>query len=135
MPPRRRRSASGARIRQNCRRTSRMAVSMNTGPMIVASLMLNWVIPFFVLLPRESKRNETIMLRIAAVVLIGRWIDLSVMIYPPVIGDAPALGLPEVAGVTAGLGLAISLFVRAFRKADPVPRRDPYLDESLHYAN
>ncbi|MEZ6063567.1 MAG: hypothetical protein R3C19_24725 [Planctomycetaceae bacterium] len=53
------------------------------GPMVIASLVLNWVIPFFVLLPRESKRSEKIMLRVAWIVLIGRWIDLSVMIYPP----------------------------------------------------
>ena len=105
------------------------------GPMIVASLLLNWVIPFFVLLPRRSKRSEKIMLRIAGIVLIGRWIDLSVMIYPPVTGAAPPLGVPEAGGMIAGVGLAFWLFLQAFDRAAPVPERDPFLEESLHYAN
>ena len=103
------------------------------GPMIVASLLLNWVIPFLLLLPRPNKRNETIMLRVAAIVLIGRWVDLSIMIFPPVVGDAPPLGVPEVAAVAAGCGLTIWLFNRAFAAASPVPVNDPFLTESLHY--
>ncbi|MFO0903231.1 MAG: hypothetical protein U0939_09540 [Pirellulales bacterium] len=105
------------------------------GPMIVASLVLNWGVPFFVLLPRQSKRSERIMLRVAGAVLLGRWIDLSVLIYPPVVGDAPPLGVPEVAGMVAGAGIAIWLFDVAFSRAHPVPLRDPYLEESLHYTN
>lgn len=103
------------------------------GPMILASLVLNWVIPFFMLLPRSNKRNETIMLRVAVIVLIGRWVDLSVMIFPSVVGDAPPLGIPEVAGVATGCGIAVWCFARSFATAPPVPRYDPFLLESLHY--
>ena len=102
--------------------------------MTLASLALNWVIPFFVLLPKPNKRSETIMLRVAAVVLIGRWVDLSVMIYPPVIGNAPALGIPEVAAMIVGLGLTIYYFSISFPFANPVPDNDPFLDESQHYS-
>lgn len=105
------------------------------GPMVIASLVLNWVIPFFVLLPRESKRNERIMMRVAWIVLIGRWIDLSVMIYPPVVGNAPALGIPEVAGIVVGVSVAFCGVSLAFKRANPVPLCDPYLEESLHYTN
>lgn len=104
------------------------------GPMTLANLALNWVIPFFVLLPKPNKRSETIMLRVAGVVLIGRWVDLSVMIYPPVIGDAPALGLPEVATMFIGIGLAIYFFAISFAKANPIPCKDPFLEESQHYS-
>lgn len=103
------------------------------GPMILASLALNWVIPFFVLLPRRSKRSETVMLRVAGIVLVGRWIDLSVMIHPPVLGDAPPLGVPEIAGAVAGIGLTCWLFLRAFASASPLPMNDPLLEESLTY--
>lgn len=113
--------------------TSRL--SGGWGPMVVASLVLNWVIPFFFLLPRKSKRSETIMIRVSGVVLIGRWIDLSVMIYPPVVGDSPALSIPEIAGALAGFGLTIWLFERSFRRAAPVPIHDPFLQESMHYVN
>src|SRR5690606_31953747 len=94
------------------------------GPMIVASVILNWVVPFFMLLPRECKRSEPIMLRVAAIVLIGRWVDLSVMIYPPVVGEAPMPDIPEVAGVIAAVGISLWLFVTSFRRAGPVPLHD-----------
>lgn len=103
------------------------------GPIVVASIALNWVIPFFVLLPRPCKRNEGIMLKIAVVVLLGRWVDLYVMLFPPTTGDSPVFGIPEIATII-GVGCLIPLlFMRSFAAAAPVPRNDPWLAESLHY--
>ncbi len=102
-------------------------------PVVVGSLVLNWIIPFFALLPRPSKRSESIMLRVCVVVLIGRWVDLSVMIFPPVIGTTPLFGLPELASVAIPCGLASWLFFRSFSAAPPVPAGDPDLVASLHY--
>jgi hypothetical protein len=83
------------------------------GPLVVGSILLNWVVPFFVLLPRSSKRSESTMVRIAVVVLMGRWLDLSLMIFPPVLGAEPVFGLPEIAGLCCLCGLAGALFVRS----------------------
>jgi hypothetical protein len=103
------------------------------GPIMVGSIVLNWVIPFFVLLPRPCKRSESVMLKIAVVVLIGRWVDLYVMIFPPVTGDVPVMGLPEVASVVCVCGLSALLFIKSFADAKPMPRNDPFLNESLNY--
>jgi hypothetical protein len=105
------------------------------GPMIIASVILNWGVPFLVLLPKQNKRRETVMLRVAGIVLVGRWVDLSVMIYPPVLGDATPLGVPEIAAAVGGAGLAGWLFLRAFQRTNPVPLHDPLLEESLLYSN
>jgi hypothetical protein len=103
------------------------------GPIVVASIVLNWVIPFFVLLPRPCKRNESVMLKIACVVLLGRFVDLYVMIFPPVTGNVPVFGIPEIATII-GLGCLIPvLFMRSFARTAPVPQNDPWLAESLHY--
>ncbi|MCA9078260.1 MAG: hypothetical protein KDA93_24745 [Planctomycetaceae bacterium] len=102
-------------------------------PIVAGSLVLNWIIPFFVLLPRPSKRSESIMLRACVVVLIGRWVDLYMMIFPPVIGTMPTFGLPEVASMVIPCGLASWLFFRSFARAAPVPAGDPDLVASLHY--
>lgn len=103
------------------------------GPVMVGSIVLNWVIPFFVLLPRPCKRSESVMLKIAVVVLIGRWVDLYVMIFPPVTGDTPVFGFPEVATMACVCGAAVLLFTRSFAGTRPIPKNDPYLSESLHY--
>lgn len=103
------------------------------GPVVIGTIVLNWVIPFFVLLPRPSKRSESVMLRIAVVVLVGRWFDLYVMIFPPVTGDVPVFGLPELASMLCVVSLFGLLFAKAFVVAKPVPPNDPFLQESLHY--
>jgi hypothetical protein len=102
-------------------------------PVVVANLLVNWIIPFFVLLPRASKRSASVMMKIAVLVLIGRWIDLYQMVFPATIGDTPVFGGWEVAAIVCGLGLFALLASRAFSSARPVPSYDPYLGESLHY--
>lgn len=103
------------------------------GPVVVGSIVLNWVIPFFVLLPRPCKRSESVMLKVAVVVLIGRWVDLYVMVFPPVTGDVPVFGLPELGTMACVCGVSVLLFVRSFAAAPAVPKNDPFLPESLHY--
>jgi len=103
------------------------------GPVLIGSIVLNWVIPFFVLLPQPCKRSESVMLKIAVVVLIGRWVDLYVMVFPPVTGNVPVFGLPEIASMMCICGLSGLLFSKAFAVANPVPKNDPFLQESLHY--
>ena len=100
---------------------------------MVGSIVLNWVIPFFVLLPRPCKRSESVMLKVAVVVLLGRWVDLYVMMFPPVTGDTPVFGFPEVATMACVCGVAVLLFTKSFAGTRPVPKNDPYLAESLHY--
>jgi hypothetical protein len=103
------------------------------GPIVVGTIVLNWIVPFFVLLPKPNKTNERILMRIAVVVLIGRWTDLYVMIFPPLVGERPVIGLPEVASIVAACGILLLVFTRSFAAAPPVPRNDPLLAESLHY--
>lgn len=100
-------------------------------PLFWANVLLNWVIPFVVLLPRATKRNEKILYRVALVVLVGRWLDLSLMILPPVAGASPAFGIWEAGTLLGAFGLAGSVLLRALRSAPLVPLRDPSLEESL----
>ena len=103
------------------------------GPVVVGSIVLNWVIPFFVLLPRPAKRSGSVMMKVAIVVLLGRWVDLYVMVFPSTLGDAPVFGVWEVASICCLIGVTGLLFFRAFGAAAPVPKTDAYLRESMHY--
>ena len=103
------------------------------GPLMVVNIVLNWIVPFFVLLPRPCKRSASVMIKVAIVVLIGRWLDLSLMVFPSTVGSGPVFGVWEVAGVGLLIGAFGWLFYRSFSRATPVPRRDPLLEESLQY--
>lgn len=115
--------------------TSYFILRMHTawGPVVIAAIVLNWIIPFFVLLPRPCKRSENVMLKVAVVVLIGRWVDLYMMIFPSVTGNVPVFGLPEIASFACIIGIAGLHFTRAFAAANPVPRNDAFLNESMTY--
>jgi hypothetical protein len=52
----------------------------NWGVLFWAVVAIEWVLPFVVLLSEKTKRNRTILSRVAAAVLIGHWLDLYVSI-------------------------------------------------------
>jgi hypothetical protein len=101
--------------------------------LFLANIALNWLVPFAMLLGREAKRSRRTLGRVAAAVLVGRWLDVYLMTFPAVVGSAPRIGVWEL-GLTAGafglfgFGLALILGGRPV-----VPAGDPQLAESLQY--
>ena len=51
-------------------------------PLSIASVVLNWIVPFVALMSQPVKRNAGALAKVAIVVLVGRWLDLYVMIFP-----------------------------------------------------
>ncbi|HJW73558.1 MAG TPA: hypothetical protein VJ486_12075 [Geothrix sp.] len=75
-------------------------------PLFYLNLILNFGLPFVLLLQRKAKTNETVLLSACAILLVGRWLDLYLQIMPPVLqGAPPAFGLPEAGGILLQLGL------------------------------
>ncbi len=86
------------------------------GPLFVLNLALNWAIPFFALMPRAAKRTASVLLKVALVMLAGRWLDLYLSVLPPVLGASPAFGFAEIGALLAGIGAfgrVLSLTARA----------------------
>jgi hypothetical protein len=95
-------------------------------------LVLNWIVPFTVLMTRSAKRNPTMLKWIAAVILVGHWLDLYVVAAPSVLHHV-RLGLPEIV-ITAGYAaLFFAVTSRALSRAPVVARHDPFLAESLRH--
>jgi hypothetical protein len=88
-------------------------------------LALNWGIPFLVLLFRSAKRDARILGAVAALVLVGRWVDLTVMVLPSQEAIAPVPGPLEAGLFFGAAGLFLLVVFRALRKAPLVPLRDP----------
>jgi hypothetical protein len=98
-----------------------------------ANVLINWLIPFLVLLPRAAKESETTMLRVCSLLLVGRWLNLYLMIQPVFEEGAPVLGIWEIAPVVGATALFVMALRRGLGAADLIPRGDPYLRESLHH--
>jgi hypothetical protein len=101
-------------------------------PLFFLNLALNWVVPFFVLLPKTNKQKPGVLARVSLTLLLGRWLDLYLMIAPSNLAQ-PRIGIWEIGVIVAGVGLFGLSFFAAFRKAPAVPVGDPYLAESVQY--
>src|SRR5262249_53875946 len=104
-------------------------------PLFLLNMILNWALPFAALLPRATNRSARALGRVAAVVLAGRFLDVYLLIAPPLVGSRPAVGIGTVGALAGAAGLLVLAFYRGIRAAAPVPLNDPYLEESLHYHN
>ena len=51
-------------------------------PLFVINLVVNWLVPFCLLLPRASKRSPSMLKWVAVLVLIGRWLDIYLLVSP-----------------------------------------------------
>ncbi|HEX4960140.1 MAG TPA: hypothetical protein VF173_04830 [Thermoanaerobaculia bacterium] len=101
-------------------------------PLFILVPMLNWLVPFLVLLPRAAKRNPRVLAGAAAVVLAGSWLNLYVIAAPAVL-PSPRLGPLELL-ITAGYaGLFFLAATRSLGRAPLLARNDPFLGESLRH--
>lgn len=96
------------------------------------NVVLNFALPFLALLPRGAKRYETHLLWVCGTLLLGRWLDVYLLVAPSVMPEHQGIGLQEL-GLFVGLGaLFVWVVARGLRAAPLVPERDPYLGEALH---
>jgi len=101
-------------------------------PLFFLVPVISWLLPFSILLPRAAKRNPRVLQWTAVLILLGRWLDLYVLVAPPVL-PALRMGLLEIL-ITAGYAsLFFLLTSRALSRAPLLARNDPYLGEGLHH--
>lgn len=102
-------------------------------PLFYLNVFVNWVAPFLLLMPRASKRKPGVLLRISLLLLVGRWLDLYLMIAPTFFPARPPIGIWELSMGAGAAGLFALLFLRVLSKAPVIPVKDPHLADSLHY--
>lgn len=97
-------------------------------PLFYLNLVLNFGLPFVLLLQRKAKTSERVLLVACFTVLVGHWLDLYLCIMPPVLkGATPAFGFSEAGGILLQFCLGHMACWPVFMKhADPgqeVPQR------------
>ncbi len=103
-------------------------------PLFVANMCVTWLLPFFILLPKPVKRSPRMLVKVCCLILVGRWLDLYILIYPSTVGfESVTFGIWELGMAIGAPGLFMLVFVRRFRSAAPVPVADPMLEASLHH--
>jgi hypothetical protein len=100
-------------------------------PLFLLNIVLNWGIPFLVLLPRATKERVGVLAVVSLVVLAGRWLDLYLGILPSSGDPQPASVAWEVGLLVGAAGLFALVFFAALGKAAVIPVGDPFLPESV----
>lgn len=117
------------------------------------NLIINFVIPFIVLMRNDTKRKIGTMVFASIVLLLGHWMDFFLMVKPgvhetykeaagQVIAEGASSGFvsgftfPGLLDIGVFLGF-LALFVYfamlQLAKASLFPKGDPYIGESLHH--
>ncbi len=95
--------------------------------------ILNFAVPFFLLMRNEAKRSTFWLTIVALSVLAGHMLDFWLMIYPNVFGAGAPLGWIEVVGLLGALSLFVGVFFWVLRSLAPAPVGHPFFRESLEY--
>jgi hypothetical protein len=99
--------------------------------LFILNIVVNWAIPFLVLLPRSSKRSIGILFAISLLILGGRWLDLYVAILPYAGEPTLSAVLWEIGLLLGGAGLFGLACFASFGRAPVIPVGDPFLEESF----
>ena len=97
------------------------------------NLVLNFVIPFIILMTRNSKRMDLILGVTSAIIYVGHWVDYYLVIMPGLTGKQLSIGIFEVALNVGYIGVFLMVVFYYLSKADLIPSKHPYFKESLDY--
>lgn len=95
-------------------------------------IILNWGVPFLVLLPVRPSRNLNVIMGVIIILIIGQYIDIFVQVMPAITGRIH-FGWIE-AGLFLGFaGLFSFIVASALARTKIIPANHPYLIESLEH--
>ena len=134
----------------------------NYGFLFYGNLVINFVLPFLILMRNTTKRRYGTLLFASGVVFLGHWFDYFYMIKPGTLITAKDMinsgghdagevhsevahhastfvdgftipGLLELGVMIGFLGFFLYFVFNRLTKASLIPKNDPYLGETLHH--
>lgn len=98
------------------------------------NIVLNFCAPLFLLMKNDNKRSFTRMKIVAVIIIVGHWLDYYLMIMPGTMESHREFGITELTTFVGFAGLFSFLMLTALSKFESlVPKKHPFLDESLHH--
>ncbi|WOC40865.1 quinol:cytochrome C oxidoreductase [Polaribacter sp. HL-MS24] len=96
-------------------------------------VVMNFVFPILLLINSDFKSKPWFVFIGGAVILIGHYIDVFVMVMPSTVGAQWSIGIPEISALFFFIGLFMYTTFTAFAKANPIAKGNPFLKESEHF--
>ena len=108
------------------------------------NIVINFMVPFLVLLPNKLAKNPKVLVTIAVILLGGFALDVYLSVFPPLVhtfagmGEHihPVFGLYEIGILLGFIGMFMFVFFRNMAKRKHIlPVNHPYIEESLLHHN
>jgi len=96
-------------------------------------VVMNFVFPILLLLNSDFKSKPWFVFIGGFVILAGHYVDVFVMVMPSTVGAQWSFGILEISALCFFIGLLIYTTLNAFSKANPIPKGNPFLEESEHF--
>ena len=97
-----------------------------------AELILNWFFPFLFLMWNRIAKNPNALLFTVIVLSIGQWIELYMSIFPDTV-EHHTIGWLEVGTALGFWGIFALTVGWSLTKVNLIPKKHPYLQESIHH--
>jgi len=107
------------------------------------NIIINFFVPFLILLPNKLAKNPKILVSVAFIVLAGLFLDVYLSVFPPLVHSFvgaehshPVFGIYEIGIFVGFLGVFLFAVLTKLSKSKSIlPVNHPYLEESLMHHN
>jgi hypothetical protein len=97
-----------------------------------ADIIINWFLPFAILLPPLLSRIKGLILFMAGLLLVGLYVDIYMQVMPALFKNN-TFGLIEIGSFMGYAGLFTLVVAYQLSKAPIIAKNHPYLEESLYH--
>jgi len=103
------------------------------GGFIFVNIILNFVLPFLVLMTRDSKRHTIFLKVVCTLIIIGHWVDFFLMVQPGTLGNNGGVGFMEVGMFMLYASVVITVVLTGLSKKNLIAKNHPMLEETYHH--
>ncbi|MBP1623857.1 MAG: hypothetical protein H6Q07_1877, partial [Acidobacteria bacterium] len=100
--------------------------------LLLALAIFHFLVPFFILIPRDAKANPKFLFWTAAIMLVSHWLDLYWMIFP-VLRRGPAFSWPEFSFGLLFIAGGLIWIRHVMNRGQDMPIGDPLLAQGLEF--
>jgi len=97
------------------------------------NLILNFVLPFLLLMTRDAKRHMAILKLVCPIIIVGHWLDFYLMVTPGVMKFEGGFGFMEIGMALFFFAAFLYITLHSLTKAPLYAKNHPMLEESLHH--
>jgi hypothetical protein len=96
------------------------------------SMLINFLFPIILLMSRDAKRNNSRLIFVSCIILVGHWLNAYLLVAPGTLGTHGHIGFTEIGMGLGFAGLLIYITLNTLTKEPLETKNHPFLDESKH---